>query len=720
MLLRVLFTVFSLGGLVPLLLAVKDSTASSGALLPIVLTFVTTAATLMRWPAVIGVVSLGIALAASIVLPVDGLDGAPRILLGFFGFLLVIHYSRDRVNWLFTIVAALYVGLYVAAQPPHTWLAAVDDAILSGSLTLTGAVFMTVLVATLSRLDEVRAKRVRQELAKTFEGNVARVAADGRHLIHNEVIGTLSAVANHRGVNAEQIREACRRVGDALSGDSPDEGGDGSTLGGLVARAAEDSLVRVIVEPHELDPRLETAQIVALDRAIREALRNVRRHSGVTEASVGWRHYEDSWQLQLTDRGSGAEVLNGGWGVTNAITRSLVDIGGSAEVRSRPGAGTVVELKWPTGQAARASGPLASAHRNTIRALGDDTSLALKVAVPVLAGNAWLALRYSWGDRTAVPQVALAFSIVVATLVTVAWLRRHPLPGWALLALAGSVAVAVAAGLSMAESEALRGYDSWVIGLSAVVLTVTAFYVPPVSLLVLIGPSAAVVVTAAIASELPLGDTGGAINAMVLPVVLGNCFGAYLRWTRATTDSEEVLVAQLAQDAHRRQVARGTRDHQLAHVRSVVGPWLLSVSTGEMSLADPRTRAEAQQLAVEMRDELHLPGLIDPVLRGRIARARRRGVEVELLASDGEAQGTGPYLRLLDRALDLEDHVERIIVDLPHGNRRHGEVVLLPPVADESLAFLLRCIDGSDHTVLVDVFSTRILMGDPVFPGRKD
>lgn len=718
-LLRILFAVFSVVGLVPLTSSVVDSSGWSVELLPIVLTLLTTVATLVRWPAVIGVVSLGAALVASIVLPGDGLDGAPRILLGVLGFLLVIHYSRERVNRLFAVVAVSYVGLHVAAQPRRTWLTAVDDAVLSASLTLTGAVFMAVLVATLTRLDAVRAERVRQELDETFDATAARMTADARHLIHNEVIGTLSAVANYRGVDAERIREACRRVGRTLSADDTDDGEDGATLSSLVARAAAESLVRVTIEPHTLDPRLDTAQFVALDRAIREALRNVRRHAGVTEASIGWQRDEDSWQLLVTDHGAGSASLTGSWGVTHAIARSLADLGGSAEVRSTPGAGTVVDLRWPTEQAVRALGAIAREHRSTLRALGEDTSLALRVAVPVLAGNAWLAVRYSWGDPTAVPQIALALAVVVATLLTVVWQRQHPLSGWWLGVVALVASGAIATGLSMAEPDALRDYDSWVIGLVSVVLTLTAFYVPPAWVLVLVGPSAVVVVVAALASGLPLGAAGGAVNATVLPVVLGGAFGAYLRWTRATTDHEEFWVGHLAREAHRRQVARGARDHQLAHVRSVAGPWLSSVGTGELSLEDSTTLAEAQQLAVEMRDELHLPGLLDPVLRSRVASARRRGTEVELLAPDGDARGTEPYLRLLDRALDLQDHLERVIVDLPHGDRRHGEVVLLPPVRDEALAFLLRCLHGSDHTVLADVFSTRILLGDPVFPGRE-
>lgn len=713
------FAAYAVVGLVPVALTVADVRTSDLAWVPVVLATVATVATVMRWPRIVGLSLIGTATALSIVLPDESLRGAPRILIGFVGFLLVLHFSRRVVNRAFPVVAVVYIGLHLLARPSVTWGASLDDAVLSGSLTLTGAVFVSVLSTTLSRLDDVRGDRVRYELDQTFRVTAARVTEDGRHLIHNEVIGTLSTVANYRGVGAAEIRAACGRVAELLRRDlSSDlrEHGGGIALGDLVARASAETMVHVTVAPAAEDPLLDKDHAVALDRAVREALRNVRRHAGVDEATVEWVRDEGDWRLTLTDSGAGATGLTGSWGVTNAISRSLAAIGGTADITSVPGEGTMVELSWPTEQSVRDAGGIVGTHAETVRALGEDTSLALKVAAPVLAGNAWLALRYSWGDPTAVAQLALAAAVVTATFLVVLRLRLRPVsPGW-LVVQSLATAATIWVGLPLAEPEALRGYDSWVVGLSSVMLTVTAFYTPLAWVAALVIPPLAVVAWQAIASGLSLGASGGALNAVAVPMLLGGLFGAALRWTRSSTDREELRVAQLAEETHRRQLVHEAAGQQLMHARTVVGPWLGAVARAATLLDEVGTTEEAAHLALEMRDDLHLPGLLDPVLRRRIGLARRRGVRVELLAPDEEPHGTQPYLRLLDRALDLD--LEQIIVDFPNGQRTSGEVAVLPPVDGEELDFLLRTIGGSDHTVVPDTFSTRILLQGPVFTGR--
>ena len=91
----------------------------------------------------------------------------------------------------------------------------------------------------------------------------------------------------------------------------------------------------------------------AISAAIREALNNVARHSGTTEAWVtitsGPVEQPGSVSVLVTDRGRGFDVAGTrrGIGLSQSITARLAEVGGIASVDSEPGQGTTVELRWP-------------------------------------------------------------------------------------------------------------------------------------------------------------------------------------------------------------------------------------------------------------------------------------------------------------------------------------------------------------------------------------
>ena len=333
--------------------------------------------------------------------------------------------------------------------------------------------------------------------------------------------------------------------------------------------------------------------------------------------------------------------------------------------------------------------------------------------MPVLAGNGWLALRYTWGDTWWLPETGLALLVVLSTLI-VAWrVSQAPLPPAALVALALGVAAVVHTQLRLAGGpETLRDYNSYAIGLAAWAVTLCAFYVPLGWSLLLSLPLVAVVFAHSLQGQVSLGDASGAMIAALAPPVLGHVVGAYLRWSRRQQDDEQRRLGQLAAQVHRRQLREALGGRQLARARRVVGPWLREAAEGRLDLHDTATASRARALAVSLRDDLHAPGVLDDVLCARIDRARGEGTEVVIEATNGEPEQTGPFLRLLDRVLDRGTEVERVQVRLPEHDRPRGEVTVLPPMPPIHLSDLLRCLEGCRHAVRHDLFSTTVVLGD--------
>lgn len=106
--------------------------------------------------------------------------------------------------------------------------------------------------------------------------------------------------------------------------------------------------------------------------------------------------------------------------------------------------------------------------------------------------------------------------------------------------------------------------------------------------------------------------------------------------------------------------------------------------------------------------------MLDAALSSRIDRCRSGGLEVVLEAMDAEVDvdRAAPCLRLLDRILDLEEKLDAVMVRLPDVGGGPGQVRVLPPLALPDLEAVLRGIEGGDHDVRHDHFSTVVRVGD--------
>jgi signal transduction histidine kinase len=90
----------------------------------------------------------------------------------------------------------------------------------------------------------------------------------------------------------------------------------------------------------------------AVEGAVGEALENVRRHAGTGRADLRLTGTADRVRVTVSDRGAGfapSAVPQSRYGVALSIRERMARVGGSAEVDSAPGAGTIVTLGWSRG-----------------------------------------------------------------------------------------------------------------------------------------------------------------------------------------------------------------------------------------------------------------------------------------------------------------------------------------------------------------------------------
>jgi signal transduction histidine kinase len=116
--------------------------------------------------------------------------------------------------------------------------------------------------------------------------------------------------------------------------------------------------VDIAWELDEASPQISPIAEVQVIRIIQEALTNVRRHAGACSAVVTLRAASGTLEVIVRDDGRGfdpAHVSRGQWPQfgLQAMRERAESIGGSLEIESRPGKGTVVRARFPGALAQR-------------------------------------------------------------------------------------------------------------------------------------------------------------------------------------------------------------------------------------------------------------------------------------------------------------------------------------------------------------------------------
>jgi signal transduction histidine kinase len=133
----------------------------------------------------------------------------------------------------------------------------------------------------------------------------------------------------------------------AISGLRPPVLDDFGLAGGLASLAS--SIPEVDLELRLADDRLPEHTEVALYRIAQECAQNVVKHSKALVATVAFTVIDGVARLEVTDNGVGfdpAATGRAGYGMLSMAERAEL-VGGTLEVRSRPGAGTTVTVTVP-------------------------------------------------------------------------------------------------------------------------------------------------------------------------------------------------------------------------------------------------------------------------------------------------------------------------------------------------------------------------------------
>ncbi|MEZ5210143.1 sensor histidine kinase [Gordonia sp. (in: high G+C Gram-positive bacteria)] len=290
--------------------------------------------------------------------------------------------SAGDVTWLMTFAGlpALAVSMFrlrlgiVVLAATSTLAAAIDaagrsdgslhglvcDALWSMVFTLPFMIAVRLLVRTGRVLGETRADAI--EAAAASASAAAQDAERARFdaLIHDRVIATL--VATRRHAADDRLPEQARAALDELTrlARGPDPHAADVSIAETLARlrtfaAAIDPEVPVGNAGHDgLDPavpRYPESAVQAMVEAMGEALRNVVLHAGPhAQRAVLVEPGASSLTVTVGDDGRGFDVGRvppERLGMAVSIRGRMAELpGGRADVRSRPGEGTTVVLRW--------------------------------------------------------------------------------------------------------------------------------------------------------------------------------------------------------------------------------------------------------------------------------------------------------------------------------------------------------------------------------------
>jgi two-component system sensor histidine kinase UhpB len=192
------------------------------------------------------------------------------------------------------------------------------------------------------------------------EGERLRVAQE----LHDEVGQTLTSVLLQLGRTASRVPEEyraevveaqetarasleeVRRIALQLRPEALDDLGLATALRVLGQRLREDSRLDARVWVQEPLPLLTPEEELVVYRIAQEALTNVARHAGASQAELRLARQGDRLVLNVDDDGRGLVGADEGGGVRGMRERAVL-VGADLGVTSRPAAGTRVSLVLP-------------------------------------------------------------------------------------------------------------------------------------------------------------------------------------------------------------------------------------------------------------------------------------------------------------------------------------------------------------------------------------
>lgn len=490
-------------------------------------------------------------------------------------------------------INALYIGIVALRFPGEGTSAPVVQSL---SRTAT-AVAVVLVVRSGLRAAAAWEEQARLSRAQTrAEAEVFAMEAQARwvdHFLHDSVVHALKAVSLAGRLSRREIVAAAQETVHDLD-----------VLVGSQTPAPLAQRLRDVAAGLDLHVRWRTEDVavpdevaLALVDATREALRNVRLHSGTDRAEVELRRSEGGVRLSVRDRGCGFDpgaVPADHFGMRHGMQQRLARVGGRAVVTS-DSRGTSVVFTWGD----------ESATQDWTDVLGF-RSLLIEAGAPFVVLNVIQAATVL--DRLRHPLVA-----VLATMaVTVLWvgaavhLRNRPATAHESTLLIAATVGATAVGVVSVSAD-FDPTTYWLAG-GALPLLLFAIAARPVTRTLPWAALVAVLPTVALwwrgISPRQLADFAPALGAPAGALVLAYLAVAFVqrvvRDAAARARADDLSIGRSIRAGARRQALNA----RLSDLRERIAPFLSDIARTRLDPADPQVRRVARVLEARVRDVL--------------------------------------------------------------------------------------------------------------------
>ena len=556
-------------------------------------------------------------------------------------------------------------------------------------------------------LDEAEAAGSRQEDALAARRAVVLARRSANAFVHDDILSALIPAATGR-VDGERAARAAVEAIAALS----DAGAAAWTAPPATAREMSAALERMAASfPVRIDVRtridgeadLPPAVARALLLAARQAVANSVRHADPTgrgvRRSIALDCRDGALSIRVEDDGVGfaASARSDRLGITDSIERRGADAGVGVEIRSAPGEGAAVVLRWepaePVGggeEPAERTGCGAGGATGAVFLPVMETPSARTIVLIIVAFHLGSVLLH-WSEY----RIAWVSPACFLLLAACTWLLVRRWSGAMPMSAAWAVAVAVGAAngaqFAVIVSRPSPGWDHWTAGAGTflacgLVLRGRGRQAWAAMALMVAGTTAWTLATGG--SLLVVGAYNGG-HALTLAL-----WSLTAMWSdrayRAIGFQQRRLQSLRAQRRAEEETERVLMEARASVARRAL-PVLREIASG---VIDEGIRTRARLLEAELRDEIRAACFTGTAVVGAARRARARGVDVVLLDDAGstaegmteapptEGSERSRLVEAVARFLEGVDH-GRIVVRVPPRSRgllvvatRDGEIAL--------------------------------------------
>ena len=556
-------------------------------------------------------------------------------------------------------------------------------------------------------LDEAEAAGSRQEDALAARRAVVLARRSANAFVHDDILSALIPAATGRVDDERAARAAAEAItalsdADAVAWKAPPA--TAREMSAALERMAASFPVRIDVRTRidgeaDLPPAVARALLLAARQAVANSVRHADPTGRGVRRSIALDCRDGALSIRVEDDGVGfaASARSDRLGITDSIERRGADAGVGVEIRSAPGEGAAVVLRWepaePVGKGeepAERTGCGAGGATGAVFLPVMETPSARTIVLIIVAFHLGSVLLH-WSEY----RIAWVSPACFLLLAACTWLLVRRWSGAMPMSAAWAVAVAVGAAngaqFAVIVSRPSPGWDHWTAGAGTflacgLVLRGRGRQAWAAMALMVAGTTAWTLATGG--SLLVVGAYNG---GHVLTLALWSLTAMWSdRAYRAIGFQQRRLQSLRAQRRAEEETERVLMEARASVARRAL-PVLREIASG---VIDEGIRTRARLLEAELRDEIRAACFTGTAVVGAARRARARGVDVVLLDDAGstaegmteapptEGSERSRLVKVVARFLEGVDR-GRVVVRVPPRSRgllvvatRDGEIAL--------------------------------------------